>query len=65
MHECVEEALDLIAPRAGEKGLELAYRIDKSVPKTVMSDGTRIRQVLVNLLGNAAKSRSRARSLSR
>ncbi len=55
IHECVEEALDLVAPRAGEKGLELAYRIEGAVPHTVLGDGTRIRQIMVNLLGNAAK----------
>ena len=52
---CVEEALDLVAARAAEKGLELAYIIEDSVPATINSDVTRIRQVLVNLLGNAVK----------
>ncbi len=53
--QCVEEAFDIIASRAVEKNLELAYQIDSMVPPTVIGDVTRLRQVLVNLLGNAVK----------
>ena len=52
---CVEESLDLVAVRAAQKGLELAYVIEDGVPATISSDVTRIRQVLVNFLGNAIK----------
>ena len=52
---CIEESLDLVAARAAEKGLELAYIIEDGVPATIKSDVTRIRQVLVNFLGNAIK----------
>ena len=52
---CVEETLDLIAPKAAEKGLELAYLINPSVPPAIVGDVTRLRQVLVNLLSNAVK----------
>ncbi|WP_412063612.1 response regulator [Rubrivirga sp. IMCC45206] len=52
---CVEEALDLIAPRAAEKGVELAYVVEEGVPHAVLGDATRVRQVLVNLLSNAVK----------
>ena len=51
----LESALDLLAPRAAEKGLDLAYLIDESVPQTLIGDATRLRQILVNLLGNAVK----------
>ena len=52
---CVEEALDLVAQPAAEKGVELAYLIEDGVPRTVTGDVTRVRQVLVNLLSNAVK----------
>ncbi len=51
----VEEALDLVAQPAAEKGVELAYLIEDGVPRTVLGDVTRVRQVLVNLLSNAVK----------
>ena len=51
----VEEVLDLLAPKAREKDLELAYYIEPSVPKAVIADVTRIRQILMNLLSNGIK----------
>ena len=55
LQNCIEESLELLAPRASEKGLELAYFIDDSVPTNILGDVTRLRQILVNLLGNAVK----------
>jgi signal transduction histidine kinase/CheY-like chemotaxis protein len=55
VRQCVEEALDLVAPRAAEKDVELAYLLEDGVPQRVVGDVTRVRQVLVNLLSNAVK----------
>ncbi len=51
----VEDAADLLAARAGDKGIDLAYFLDDSVPAMAEGDVTRLRQVLVNLLSNAVK----------
>ncbi|MEW6741455.1 MAG: response regulator [Planctomycetota bacterium] len=53
--DCVEEALDIVAPRAAEKQLNLAYMVENGVPAFVWGDVTRLRQILVNLLNNAVK----------
>ncbi|GAP22417.1 protein containing PAS domain S-box [Leptolinea tardivitalis] len=53
--DCVDSALQLMAPRAAEKKLELLYLIDQGTPAAFISDPTRLRQVLVNLLSNAIK----------
>ena len=55
LHECVESALDLMRFRANEKGLELACEIAPDVPPAIVGDVTRLRQILVNLLGNSVK----------
>jgi signal transduction histidine kinase/DNA-binding response OmpR family regulator/HPt (histidine-containing phosphotransfer) domain-containing protein len=55
LRECVEGALDLIAPRAQEKGLDLAYQFSDQTPDAIVGDVTRLRQILVNLLSNAIK----------
>jgi len=55
LRSCVESALDLLAPGAGAKNLELAYLIDPETPSQIVGDATRLRQILVNLLGNAVK----------
>jgi signal transduction histidine kinase/DNA-binding response OmpR family regulator/putative methionine-R-sulfoxide reductase with GAF domain len=55
LRECVESALDLIAGRAAEKHLDIAYVFEGDVPPAITGDVTRLRQVLLNLLSNAVK----------
>ncbi|BAY51369.1 two-component hybrid sensor & regulator [Thermostichus vulcanus NIES-2134] len=55
LRTCVEEVLDLLASRAAEREVELAAHIDSGVPCAVIGDMGRLRQVLVNLIGNAIK----------
>ncbi|MCE3007814.1 MAG: ATP-binding protein [Bacteroidetes bacterium] len=55
LSECIEEALDLLQPRADQKGLELSYSLGAEVPPVLEGDVTRLRQVLVNLVDNAVK----------
>jgi signal transduction histidine kinase/CheY-like chemotaxis protein/ligand-binding sensor domain-containing protein len=55
LRQCVEEAIDLLASGAARKGLEIGCLVDTAVPAIIASDATRVRQILVNLLGNAVK----------
>ena len=55
LHICLEEALDLLSTKAAEKKIDLAYSVDDLLPKILVSDVTRLRQILVNLIGNAVK----------
>ncbi len=52
---CVEDSLDLLAAKAAEKELDIAYQIDDGIPAQFLGDVTRLRQVLVNLLSNGIK----------
>src|SRR5436190_9186931 len=52
---CIEDALDLLAAKAGEKKLDLAYQIEDGIPSQMLGDVTRLRQVLVNLVSNGIK----------
>jgi|GEM_PF-2378014 len=55
VRECLESALELVAARAADKNLELGYLLDPQVPRAIVGDVTRVRQVLLNLLNNAVK----------
>ena len=51
----VDDAIEAFVPKVTEKGLELAVHLDSRLPSQVLGDVTRLRQVLVNLVGNALK----------
>jgi two-component system sensor histidine kinase/response regulator len=55
LRETVEQAIEICAARAHAKGLELACAVDLDVPAKVRSDPMRLRQILINLVGNAIK----------
>ncbi|WP_310964667.1 ATP-binding protein [Nocardioides terrisoli] len=57
----VQRALDLLAPTAAEKGIELVVNIDESVPDRIVGDPSRFGQVLANLASNAVKFTSEGR----
>lgn len=55
LQTCVEEALDIFSYKAAELGLQLGYKIAGNVPAHITSDCLRLRQILINLVGNAIK----------
>ena len=61
LNDLLEKVTEMVAARAQEKGLAMVYEIAPSVPNDLVGDPTRLRQVLLNLLGNAIKFTESAR----
>jgi len=55
LRDCIDEVVGIFSPRAHKKGLELTYLVHPSVPRHLVGDSIRVRQILINLLGNATK----------
>jgi signal transduction histidine kinase/DNA-binding response OmpR family regulator len=52
---CIEHILDLFGPKAAQTGIELLYTVERDVPALIRGDEHRLRQILINLTGNALK----------
>ena len=61
LHQCLENVIRLVEPSIAQKKLELVYQIDKDVKSIWIGDEGRLRQILVNLLGNAVKFTERGK----
>jgi len=55
LHDCIKEVLAIFSVKAAQSGLGLDCDIDASIPSPILADGGRLRQVLINIVGNAIK----------
>lgn len=55
LRNCIEDVLDLVASKANQQNIDLGYLIEPNIPNFIISDVVRVRQILLNLVGNAIK----------
>ncbi len=55
LRSCIEEVLDVFSAKAAQTGLDLVYQVDAKAPSQIVGDSLRLRQILMNLVGNATK----------
>nr|WP_294944116.1 two-component regulator propeller domain-containing protein [uncultured Mucilaginibacter sp.] len=55
LRDCIEGVLDVFAEKAARTNLDLVYQVEHNVPAQIIADGLRLRQILINLVGNAIK----------
>jgi len=55
LRECIEGVMDVFGNKASQKGIDLIYQIDHVIPANITGDSLRLRQILINLVGNAIK----------